>query len=124
MLLTATRAQSDETKDLPHRWCFDGASLFGRSDISAVLHMGRFSSRSYSVFLRQSQRGYDSLSAADYPDLAAAVIYYPVIGWILSRASRKGTLRRTAIRIAIWHIVAIGLAVFTATVRNRLWGFG
>jgi hypothetical protein len=75
------------------------------------------------MFLRQSQHGYDSLGAPGYPDLAVAVLYYPLLGWILSWASRKGTLRRVALRAAIWHIVAIALAVFTAEARNRIWGF-
>src|SRR5580693_7061339 len=46
------------------------------------------------MFLRQWQHAPDSLGAADYPDLAVAVLYYPVVGWILSRASRKGKLAR------------------------------
>jgi hypothetical protein len=53
------------------------------------------------MFLRQSQHGYDSLGAPDYPDIAVAVLYYPLLGWIMSRASRKGTLPLTALRAAI-----------------------
>jgi hypothetical protein len=75
------------------------------------------------MFLRQSQHGYDSLGAPGYPDLAIALLYYPLLGWIISRAGRKGTLQWVALRAAIWHIVAIGLAVFTAQARNRIWGF-
>ena len=75
------------------------------------------------MFLRQSQHGYDSLGAAGYPDLAVALIYYPIIGWVLSRASRDGRLRRVAIHIIIWHIAFIGLAVWSGEVRNRIWGF-
>jgi len=76
------------------------------------------------MFLRQWQHAPDSLGAADYPDLAVAVLYYPLVGWILSRASRKGRLARVAVRVAIWHVVAIGLALGAGEMRNRLWGFG
>jgi hypothetical protein len=75
------------------------------------------------MFIRQAQHAYDSLGAADYPDLIVALIYYPLIGWVLSRASRKGTLRQVAVRIGIWHIAAIGLAVGAGEMRNRIWGF-
>ena len=75
------------------------------------------------MFVRQWQHAYDSLGAADYPDLIVALLYYPFIGWILSRASRKGTLGRVGVHVGIWHIAAIGLAVGAGEIRNRLWGF-
>jgi len=64
------------------------------------------------MFIRQSQSAYDSLAAAGVPDLIVALLYYPVIGWILSRASQRGTLRRVAVHVVIWHIAAIVLARF------------
>ena len=76
------------------------------------------------MFLRQSLHAYDSLGAADWPDLVVACIYYPFIGWLLSHAVRAGRLRHVAIRVAVWHIVAIGLAVTTAELRNRIWRLG
>lgn len=75
------------------------------------------------MFIRQSQHAYDSLGAADYPDLAVGLLYYPLVAWILSRASRMGTLRRVAVRVGIWHIAAMGLAFGSAAIRNRIWGF-
>ena len=74
------------------------------------------------MFVRQWQHAYDSLGAADYPDLIVALLYYPIVGWILSRASQKGTLRQAAIHIGIWHIAAIVLAMGAGEIRNRLWG--
>jgi hypothetical protein len=74
------------------------------------------------MFLRQSQHRYDSLGAADYPDLAVGFLYYPLIGWILARASRRGLFRRVVVRVALWHCVAIGLAVVAAGIRNKIWG--
>jgi hypothetical protein len=76
------------------------------------------------MFLRQSQHAYDSLGAADYPDLAVALLYYPFIGWLLCRASQTGRLPRVAIKIVLWHIVAIALAVGAGEARNRLWAIG
>ena len=76
------------------------------------------------MFLRQSQHGYDSLGAASLPDLAVALFYFPFIGWILSRASRARRLRRVVIHVVVWHIVAIGLAVGAAEMRNRIWRVG
>ena len=76
------------------------------------------------MFIRQSQHAYDSLGAPDYPDLAVGLLYYPFIGWLLSRASRRGTLARASIRVISWHILAIGLAVGTGKIRNHLWGIG
>jgi hypothetical protein len=73
------------------------------------------------MFLRQAQRPYDSVGAADYPDLAVGVLYYPIVGWILSHAIKRGTLRHTAIRVTIWHIVSAIMALAAVAVRNRLW---
>lgn len=75
------------------------------------------------MFLRQSQRPYDSLGAGGYPDLAVGVLYYPIVGWILSQALKKGTLKHTTIRVAAWHAVAFVLAWSTAEFRNRMWGY-
>ena len=74
------------------------------------------------MFLRQSQHAYDSLGAADYPDLAVGLLYYPLIGWILARASRRGLFRRVVVRVALWHCVANGLAVIAVGIRNMIWG--
>lgn len=74
------------------------------------------------MFLRQSLHAYDSTGAADYPDLAVAVVYSPLVGWLLSRACRQGRLGRVAVYLAIWHSVAVGLAVGVAGIRNRAWG--
>ncbi len=76
------------------------------------------------LFLRQSQGSYDSLGAAGYPDLAVGALYHPVLGWILSRAIEKGTLRRTALRVAFWHGVALVLAWAMGEFRNGIWGVG
>jgi hypothetical protein len=76
------------------------------------------------MFLRQAGSPYDSLSAADYPDLVVGVLYYPVLGWLLSRALKNGTLQRTGMRLVLWHAVALALAFGTAEARNRLWGYG
>jgi hypothetical protein len=63
------------------------------------------------LFLRQTQSPFDSLGAADYPDLAVGMFYYPVLGWILSRALKRGALPRTAAHAAVWHAIALGAAV-------------
>ena len=76
------------------------------------------------MFVRQSQHAYDSLGAADYPDLAVGAFYYPLVGWILSRSALRNRLRPVAVHAAIWHVVAIGLAIGTAEIRNRLWRMG
>ena len=73
------------------------------------------------MFVRQSLRAYDSLGAAHYPDLVVAALYYPIVGWILSQDLLREELRPTAVRTAIWHVVAIGFAVGTAMMRNWLW---
>ena len=76
------------------------------------------------MFLRQSQHAYDSLGVADFPDLVVALLYYPLIAWILSRSFQAGTLRRVAFHVVIWHIAAIGLAIGAGEMRDRFWGFG
>ena len=76
------------------------------------------------MFIRQAQHGHDSLGAAGYPDLAVALLYYPLIGWILSRAGKAGKLRPVAIRVMVWHVAFMGLAVLAGEMRNRIWGFG
>lgn len=75
------------------------------------------------MFIRQSQHAYDSLGAAGYPDLAVAVLYYPLVGWILSRAEARNRLWSVVIRVGVWHVLAIGLAIGTGAIRNQLWGF-
>ncbi len=76
------------------------------------------------MFLRQAGSPYDSLGAADYPDIAVGVLYFPVVGVLLSRALKKGNFRSTGLRIAGWHVVALVLAVTIAMIRNHLWTFG
>src|SRR6185295_17988102 len=69
------------------------------------------------MFIRHWQHAFDSLGAASYPDLAVAFLYYPFVGWILSRAYRQGTLRRVAVHVGIWHVVAIGVAMGAGEIR-------
>jgi len=76
------------------------------------------------MLVRQAQHGYDSLGGADYPDIAVAILYYPIIGWILQRAIKRGTLPRVRVLIILAHIVAIALALGGAAVRNRPWRSG
>ena len=75
------------------------------------------------MFLRQAQKSYDSLGAVGVPDLAVGVLYFPIVGWLYTQALKKGVLRRVAIRVAIWHAVAIIAAVATVMFRNKVWGF-
>jgi ABC-type uncharacterized transport system permease subunit len=75
------------------------------------------------MFVRQAQHAYDSIGAPDFPDLAVALLYYPVVGWVLGRAIKLGTTPRVGTWVALWHVVAIGLAWGTVEVRNKLWGF-
>jgi hypothetical protein len=76
------------------------------------------------MFLRQSLHAYDSTGAADFPDLVVAAAYYPVIAWILYQAFQRGHLRKVSTYVGVCHIVAIGLAVGAAEVRNHIWGIG
>ena len=76
------------------------------------------------MFIRQSQHPYDSLGAAGYPDLAVGLVYFPLIGWILSRAVRDGRIRRVACHVLVWHIGAIALAFGAAEMRNWIWRAG
>jgi len=75
------------------------------------------------MFIRQSLHAYDSLGASDYPDLAVAALYYPIIAWVLSRAWRHGSLGRISLGVAAWHVAAVGLALGSVEMRNRMWGF-
>jgi hypothetical protein len=76
------------------------------------------------MFVRQLLHAYDSLGAADFPDLAVGLLYYPLIGWILSRANRQDRLGRVAAHVAIWHVAAIVLAWGAGEFRNRIWRGG
>lgn len=42
------------------------------------------------MFAWQWQHTYDSIGAADYPDLVVGALYYPFVGWLLGRAVRRG----------------------------------
>jgi len=75
------------------------------------------------VFYRQSLRPYDSLGAADVPELAVAVLYFPFVAWLLSRAQRKGELRRAALWIGFGHLAAVALAVAATRFRNQIWAY-
>lgn len=75
------------------------------------------------MFIRQSLHAYDSLGAADYPDLVVATLYYPIIAWVLSRAWRRGSLGRVSLGVAACHAAAVGLAFGIVEMRNRMWGF-
>ena len=76
------------------------------------------------MFARQWHHAYDSLSAADYPDLVVGSLYYPIVGWLLSRAVQHGKLARIGVSVGLWHVVAIGVAWAACGLRNRLWGLG
>lgn len=76
------------------------------------------------MFLRQPLHAYDSLGAADYPDIAVAVLYCPLSGWILSLAAARNKLRQVVVRVGIWRGAFIGVAVSAFAIRNRLWGLG
>lgn len=95
--------------------CFVGL-LYQQSFVWAVCPQALIA-----MFFRQSQHAYDSLGAADFPDLAVALLYYPLVGLVLSRASREGELRRIGFRVAILHIFSIGLALAAGQFRNRIW---
>ena len=73
------------------------------------------------MFIRQSNRAFDSLGAADLPDLAVAAFYYPVVSWLLIRAARQGMISRVVRRLAFWHLVAMIAAPSLWLVRNALW---
>ena len=75
------------------------------------------------MFYRQSLRPYDSLGAADTPDFIVAALYFPLVGWQLNRAYRKGELRGTALWICIGHLAAVALAIVTAKFRNEVWAY-
>src|SRR5436189_4337627 len=62
------------------------------------------------MYVRQALQAYDSLGSPGYPDLAVAILYYPVVGWLLWRAIKHGTLPRVGGRIILTHVVFIALA--------------
>ncbi len=76
------------------------------------------------MFVRQWQHAPDSLGGAGYPDLAVGALYYPLVGWLLSRSAKRGRLARVGASVGLWHVVAIGLAWAAAEMRNRLWWIG
>src|SRR4051812_13064216 len=55
------------------------------------------------MFIRQSLQAYDSLGAADVPDLLVALLQFPLLGFLLARAARKGSLKPTLTAIFICH---------------------
>ena len=73
------------------------------------------------MFVRQAYHAYDSLGAADYPDLTVALLYCPFVGWVLTRAAKQAKLRSIGLRIALWHVAVIGAAVLAVQFRNKLW---
>lgn len=73
------------------------------------------------MFIRQAQHAYDSLGAADIPDLLVAFLQFPVVGWLLAKSVREGSAKPRALRIAVWHLIAIGAAVLLAEFRNHVW---
>lgn len=75
------------------------------------------------MFIRQSLHAYDSMAAADYPDLVVAGLYYPVIAWLLSRAGMHGRFGRICLGVAASHVLVVGLALACEGMRNRMWGF-
>jgi hypothetical protein len=76
------------------------------------------------MFIRQWQSAYDSLGAADYPDLAVGALYYPLVGWLLSGAVKRGSFARVSASVGLWHVVAMGVAWAACELRNRLWWMG
>jgi hypothetical protein len=74
------------------------------------------------MFVRQWQNAYDSLGAADWPDLAVAASYGPMVGYVLHQADKRGKLARVSKPAAVWHLVAIFLAYVSAELRNKMWG--
>jgi hypothetical protein len=75
------------------------------------------------MFYRQSLQPYDSLGAADVPELVVAVLYFPFVAGLLNRAQRKGELRWTVLWIGIGHLVAIAIAIVAAKFRNEVWSY-
>jgi hypothetical protein len=69
----------------------------------------------------EAQHGYNSLAGPELPDIAVGLFYYPIVGRILSGASQRGTLKRTAGRVGVWHMIAIGLALGTGKVLDLCW---
>jgi hypothetical protein len=75
------------------------------------------------MFVRQSLRAYDSLGAADWPDLIAAVSYPVIVTRLLKRAQQRGVLRRGMIYLVMTHLIAIAAAFWLMLVRDHFWGF-
>ena len=74
------------------------------------------------MFLRQATSAFDSLGLPDLPELATAILYYPIIGWKLSKAAKQGKIIRVSIRVVIWHAIALALALAACALRNSRWG--
>ena len=75
------------------------------------------------MFLRQSQHAFDSLGAADFPDLFMALLYWPLVSWFLMKADRTRHLWRSSFLLTLFHVLAIGGAVAAGSFRNSVWGF-
>ena len=73
------------------------------------------------MFIRQAQHAYDSLGAADIPDMVVALLQFPVVGWLLAKAMQKRSIKPTLARIIVWHLVAITAAFSLAQYRNHVW---
>lgn len=75
------------------------------------------------MFVRQGLSPFDSIGAPDYPDITVALLYYPTMGWFVSQARERGTLRRTTVRVAVGHAIAIIAAFAAMHLRNKFWGW-
>jgi hypothetical protein len=73
------------------------------------------------MFCRQAMAPYDSLGAADYPDLAMPILYFPLVAWLLSRAHRSGNFSKTTAKIGLWHLMAVVASIGAAMFRNHVW---
>lgn len=108
-------------------WYFSGAALTGLAVMGLFLHHAYvwvLCPQALAVmFYRQSLRPYDSLGAADIPELAVVILYFPFVAWLLNRAQRKGDFRWTALWIGIAHLTAVALAVAAAGFRNHIWAY-
>lgn len=74
------------------------------------------------MFIRQTIDGPDSLGLPDLPELAMAILYYPIIGWRLARGAEQGQLLRVSVVITFWHVIALALAWGACALRNSQWG--
>jgi hypothetical protein len=75
------------------------------------------------MFVRQAQDGYDSVGAAGYPDLIVGALYYPVVGWFITRGISQERLARISSSVTLWHVAAFGVAWVAWQVRNKFWGW-